>query len=416
MKIKKLLAVVALSCVMYGYAQEDQRVILKDGSELVGYISRQRPGENLTFTTKKAMIAVNAEDVKSIVDNQVNVQRLSTEWKRWADEHDALIGTGNDAYLILSDIVTSSGSVNRVRVLERGAKVKYLELFPNNYSLSWNAITMIKVPPRPKLQLSGINRKYKLRSGMEYEGQYVEEIPGKTLSLLQDNGVTLVFNRDEVLKDIRYKINPNQTLFEQSDLVDVVMLKNGKSHKGIIFERNYSDADTISNDYLLIQEENGSVQNISLADVSEYRKEPNPAYKPLTDVLLNEGEFMVNRTKVALQTIEEFKHIIRFNVDSIKAVIPVGKPLTEIVVESKFADDIQSSQLKLVKLKEYYDKKEKETLYGLTYEDVVKDTVQPKEVETSKNKITKIVFAVKEKGIYSLCDFSKKKAILFKIN
>lgn len=148
----------------------------------------------------------------------------------------------------------------------------------------------------------------------------------------------------------------------------------------------------------------------------EYRKEPNPAYKPLTDVFLNEGEFMVNRTKVALQTIEEFKHIIRFNVDSIKAVIPVEKPLTEIVVESKFADDIQSSQLKLVKLKEYYDKKEKETLYGLTYEDVVKDTVQPKEVETSRNKITKIVFTVKEKGIYSLCDFSKKKAILFKID
>lgn len=416
MKIKILLSIVTLGCFMCGHAQDNQRVILKDGSELVGYISRQRPGENLTFTTQSAVIMVNAEKVKSIVDNQVNVKSLSKEWKQWADKNDALLGTGDNAYLILSDIITSNGTVNRVRILERGAKVKYLELLPNTYSLSWDTITMIKVDPRPRLQLSGINRKYKLRSGMEYEGQYVEEIPGKTLSLYQDNGVTLVFNRDEVLKDNRYKINPNQTLFEQSDLIDIVQLKNGKSHKGIIFERNYSDADTISNDYLLIQVANGSVQSINLADVLEYRKEPNPAYKPLTDVSLNEGEFMVNRNKVTPQAIQEFKNIIRFNVDSIKVVIPAGSPSTEIVVESKFTDDIQSSQLKLVKVKEYYDKKGKEKIYGLTYEDIVKDSIQPKEMETSINDITKIIFTVKDSGIYSLYNSSKKKVILFKIH
>lgn len=413
MKIKNLLSIAALTCFMCGYAQNNQKAILKDGSELVGYISRQRPGENLTFTTQSAVIMVNAEKVRSIIDNQVNVKDLSKEWKQWADENDALIGNGNKAYLILNDIVTTTGAISRVRVLERGAKVKYLELSPNNYSLPWEAITMIKVAPRSKLQLSGINRRYKLRSGLEYEGQYVEEIPGKTLSLYQDNGVTLVFNRNEVLKDNRYKINPNQTLFEQSELLDIVQLKNGRSYKGIIFERNYSDTDTISNDYLLIQTENGS-ESISLADVLEYRKVPNPGYKPLTDVFLEEGEFMVNRNKVIPQSVEEYKNIIRFDIDSITVVIPAQKSSTEIIVESKFSDDIQATQLKLIKVKKYYDKKEKKEIFGLSYEDIVKEGIPPQKVETSINDITKIIFTV-ENGIYSLYNPSKKEMILFKI-
>lgn len=416
MKIKKLLLIITLSGAICGYAQDNQKVILKDGSELVGYISRQRPGENLTFTTKRAEIMVNAENVKSIVDHQVSVNNLSNEWKLWADKNDALMGNGDNAYLVLSDIITTKGTVNHVRILERGVKVKYLELIPNNYSLSWDTIARINVAPRHKLQLTGINRKYKLRSGLEYEGQYVEEIPGKTLSLLQDNGVTLVFNRDEVLKDNRYKINPNQTLFEQSDLIDIVQLKNGKSHKGIIFERNYSDADTISNDYLLIQSENGSIQSINLSDVLEYRKEPNPIYEPLTDVCLDDGEFMVNRNRVKPQTIKEFKNIIRFDIDSVKLVIPRGNTSTEIVVESKFADEIQSSQLKLVKVNVYYEKKTKDNIYGFTYEDIVKNAIQPQAVETSINNTTKIVFSVKDNGIYSLYNSLKKDAILFRIN
>lgn len=415
MKIRNLLLVVALGCYFNAYAQDNQKVILKDGSELVGYISRQRPGENITFTTKSAVILMNAEKVKSIIDNQVSEKELSKEWKKWAEENDAMVEKGGNKTLLLSDIITSNGTVNRVRIIERGAKLKYLELLPNNYSLSWDTIEMIKVEPRPKLQLSGINRKYKLRSGMEYEGQYVEEIPGKTLSLYQENGVTLVFRRDEVLKDNRIKVNPNQTIFEQSDLIDIVKLKDGRFHKGIIIERNYSDTDTISNDYLLIQAENGTVQSIKLAEVLEYCKEPNLAYKPLTDVLLEKGEFMVNRKKTNPQIVQEFKNIIRLNIDSVKVVIPLENTSTELEVETKFYDDIQSSQLKLVKVKEYYDKKVKDKIYGFTYEDIVKDAISPKRIETSINDITKIVFDINEPGFYSIYNFSNNEVIIFKI-
>ena len=417
MKIRKLLLLVpALICFVSGHAQNNLKVILKDGSELVGYISRQRPGENFSFTTSRAIVSVSADKIKSIVDNRICKGELSREWMEWADQNGMLMKDERDsAYLILSDIIVSDKLIHGVRVLECGAKLKYLELAPNTYSLSWDTIAIIKAEPRPKLQLSGINRRYKLRSGMEYEGQYVEEVPGSTLSLYQDNGVTMVFKREEVLKDNRYKINPNQSIFEQSDLIDVVQLKNGSLCKGIIIERNYSDTDTISNDYLLIQSENGMVQSVNLADVLEYRKELNPLYNPLTDVILDEGEFMINRMNVKPQTAKEIQGVICFNVDSIDIVIPQISPTTEIVVEAKFTSSFQASQLKLVKVKTYYDKKKKETVYGLTYEDLVKNPVLPLESTESTNGITKVIFNLKEKGIYSLYNPDTREVVLFEI-
>ena len=417
MKIRKLLLfVAALICFVCGHAQNNLKVILKDGSELVGYISRQRPGENFSFTTSSAIVSVNIDKVKSIEDNRIREGELSNEWRQWAKQNGVLMKDERDStYLILSDIVISDKLIHGVRVLERGAKLKYLDLAPNTYSLSWDTIAIIKAEPRPKLQLSGINRRYKLRSGMEYEGQYVEEIPGCTLSLYQNDGVIMVFKREEVLKDNRYKINPDQSIFEQSDLIDVVQLKSGSLCKGIIIERNYSDTDTISSDYLLIQSENGMVQSVNLADVLEYRKELNPLYHPLTDVMLNEGEFMVNRMNVKPRIAKEIQGIICFNVDSIDVVIPQVLPTTDIVVEAKFASSFRLSQLKLVKVKTYYDKRKKETVYGLTYEDLVKDAVLPLESTKSINGVTRMNFNLEEDGIYSLYNPDKKEVLLFEI-
>lgn len=203
-------------------AQDNLTVVLKDGTELTGYISRQRPGENFTFSTSKAVVLLPNKDVKSIVDNEVKFNSLSPEWQKWAEENDAFDGVRNNRSLLLSDIITNKGAINRVRVLEKGAKVRYLELTPNTYSLSWDTIEVVRAEKRPKLLLSGINRRYKLASGMEYEGQYVEEVPGETMSLLRDNGMIEVFNTEEVMKDNRFKINPNQSLLEQSDLIDIV--------------------------------------------------------------------------------------------------------------------------------------------------------------------------------------------------
>ena len=50
--IKIFMAATALAVgCLASMAQEDLTVVLKNGTELTGYISRQRPGNDFTFTT-----------------------------------------------------------------------------------------------------------------------------------------------------------------------------------------------------------------------------------------------------------------------------------------------------------------------------------------------------------------------------
>lgn len=397
-------------------AQDNLTVVLKDGSELTGYISRQRPGEDFTFATSKAIVFLPSKGVKSIVDSNVKASSLSKEWQQWAEDNDAYEGNGSNESLLLSDIITDNGSINRVRILEKGAKVRYLELTPNTYTLNWDTIEVVKAEKRPKLMLSGVNRRYKLASGMEYEGQYVEEVPGETMSLLRDNGVIEVFNTEEVMKDVRFKINPNQTLLEQSDLIDIVQMKNGAIHRGVIFERNYSESDEITDDYLLIQLDNGTTMSLNLADISEYRKERNPDYKPMVDILLNDNEAAINRHITNMIPTAEESGIVTVDIDSV--AIEVEKTTPFAITAEFLTDNVKAQQLKMIRIKKYQDKKAKKEMYGFTFEDMVKNSIMPKSVETSVNGISKLEFSlpITPVGIYGIYDPLTNRIALFKIN
>lgn len=397
-------------------AQDNLTVVLKDGTELTGFISRQRPGENFSFSTSKAVVLLPNKDVKSIVDNEIQIGSLSSEWKNWAEENDAFDGTGDKRTLLLSDIITNSGTVNRVRILEKGAKVRYLELSPNTYSLSWDTIEVVRAERRPKLLLSGVNRRYKLASGMEYEGQYIEEVPGETMSLLRDNGVIEVFNTEEVMKDYRIKINPNQTLLEQADLIDIVQMKNGANYRGIIFERNYSESGNISSDYLLIQLDNGTTMSLNLADIVEYRKEKNPNYKPQTDIDLAENEAAVNRNIGLLVPAKEVSGVITVNVDSLNITIPSKVP--QAITAEFNMDNTKAQQLKLVRVRRFQDKKAKNSYHGFTFEDMVKSAILPKAVETSVNGISRLEYTLPNggAGIYGIYNPLTNKVIIFKVS
>lgn len=397
-------------------AQDHLTAVLKDGTELTGFISRQRPGENFSFSTSKAVVLLPSKDVKSIVDNEIKIGSLSSEWKNWAEENDVFDGIGDKRILLLSDIITNSGTINRVRILEKGAKVRYLELSPNTYSLSWDTIEVVKAEKRPKLLLSGVNRRYKLASGMEYEGQYIEEVPGETMSLLRDNGVIEVFNTEEVMKDYRIKINPNQTLLEQSDLIDIVQTKNGANYRGIIFERNYSESGNISSDYLLIQLDNGTTMSLNLADIVEYRKEKNPNYKPQTDIDLAENEAAVNRNVGMWLPTEEISGIVTVNIDSLNIIVPSKVPQT-ITAEFNL-DNAKAQQLKLIRVRKFQDKKAKNSYYGFTFEDMVKSALLPKTVETSVNGISKLEYVLPNGGlgIYGIYNPLTNKVIAFRVS
>lgn len=414
MKNKLILSILLfnLNFFLLAIANPIQKITLKNGSVLDGYISMQHPGKDFAFTTEKAIIYLPSKEVLSIADQEVNIKKLSKEWIEWAEKNDAFTGVGDNRTFTLSDIITSKGTTANVRVLERGAKVKYLEISPKTYSLTWDTIQVVNANKRSKLALSGIDRSYKLSSGVEYEGQYVEEIPGKTLSLYCKNGVVEVFETNKVAKYQIIPINSNQSLFEQSELVDNIVLKNGSILNGIIIEQNYSNTDSKSG-YLLIKSENNSIQSVKHDDIAEYRKIPNPSYKPLYDILLKKGEIVINRNETKqVPTIEENSHII-LKTDSCSTIINKDSINNNIVVEAFLEDEILAKQLNIVKVNTYKDHKIK--TFGFTYEDIVKNSIQPISITTSSNKTTKIVFHIKEPGFYAIYNPKNKSSVPFMI-
>jgi hypothetical protein len=361
-----------------------------------------------------------------MIDTDVSYSSLSDEWKKWADEHDAVTGVDSNKVVTLTDIVTDNGTINRVRVLERGAKIRYLEIANNSYSLKWNDLAVVKCDARPKLLLSGINRCYKLKSGIDYEGQYVEELPGVTVSLLRDNGVVEVFNTFDVVKDTRVKVNPNQSLIEQSDLIDIVKLKNGGEYRGIIFERNYFGYDdemvsdsavvadgNVKHDYLLIQLENESTVSVNLRDIAEYRKEINGKYNPQTDIILNEDQYVVNRKDVYVVLADELNGTIKLPIES--APVVEQKADHVVSIESKFRSSREAKQFKVVKINKYLDKKTKTYYYAFTYEDIVRNEVPSADTEVSVNGTTRIDYNITQSGTYVFYNPNTNKAVAFKL-
>lgn len=396
------------------HATTVQKLLLKNGSELEGYISMQRPGKDFTFIAEKAIIYMPGTEIKSIVDHEVSIKQLSFGWIEWAEKNDAFEGLGDNRILILSDIITKERTISRVRILEKGAKIKYLEMNNNSYSLNWDTIAVVKAEKRLKTALTGINRIYKLENGQEYEGQYVEEVPGKTLSLYQDNGVVEVFETDKVVRYSMRKINPSQDLFEQNELLDIVLLKDNSMLKGIIVEHNFN-AKAASGNYLLLQKESGEIQSIDFSDIEEYRKEVNPKFKPLFDILLREGELVVDRQQTKTLKVEEQDSYIILPNDTCSVMIKRKQPVTEVTIETRFTDNNQNQTLEIVKAKKRMDKKKKISFFAFTYEDIVKSNIHPLSVQTSINKTTKLVYSIDNTGLYVIYNPQKKTVIPFEV-
>lgn len=415
MKLKQIfLFALLLQGVAIANATIVQKLLLKNGSELEGYISMQRPGKDFTFTAERAIIYMPGVDAKSIVDHEINIKQLSPSWVGWAEKNDAFIGLGDNRVLVLSDIITEGKTINRVRILEKGAKIKYLEMNNNAYSLNWDTIAVVKADIRSKTALTGINRIYKLENGQEYEGQYVEEVPGKTLSLYRDNGVIEVFETNKVVKYSMRKINPNQELFDQSELIDIIQMKNNNTLKGIIIEQNFSNKEPLNN-YLLLQTESGTTQSVKLADIDGYRKEVNPKFMPLFDILLREGELVVNRQQTNTLKVTEEGAYILLPKDTCLAVIGSKQPTTKIVVETRLADNAQNVPFEIVKVRKFVNKKQKKNFLGFTFQDIVKTNIHPYSTQTSVNKTTKLEYTIIGEGLYAIFDPQKKTVIPFRI-
>ena len=414
--MKKILSIIAFALGFAGSAEAVivQRIYLKDGSVLSGYIQKQENNGNLTFRSDNAEICLKSKDAAISNEKNYSVKDLSKAWIEWAEKNDEFEGVGDSRTLTLADVTSKTKSVSRVKILERGEVVKYLEMAPNTYRIAWKDVVSIKGDPRSKTALSGINRIYQLKSGMEFEGHYAEE-NDSVLTLYMNNRVRQSFKINDVVKYTFRPINPNQDIFAQSPLLDIVKTKNGAETKGIIIEQNYtSDKDT--ENYFLVQQQSGAIQSIKLSEIAETRKEENPKYDPKFDILLKEGDVVINRQEVVQVNIKEQDDNIVL--DSLSNKVVISKDAnnnTKVTVEYRSVNGSNIETYQLVRVSQYTDKKGKESYYYFTYRDLVNAAVRPVSLETSVNHTTKAEYIVGGQGIFALYDVKNKKAIPFTI-
>lgn len=414
--MKKILSIIAFALGFAGSAEAVivQKIYLKNGSVLSGYIQKQEGNGNLTFHTDIAEICLKSKDATISNEKNYNIKDLGKAWIDWAEKNDEFEGVGDSRTLMLADVSSKNKSVSRVKILERGEVVKYLEMAPNTYRIAWKDVVSIKGEPRSKTALSGINRIYQLKSGMEFEGQYAEE-NDSVLTLYLNNRVRQSFKINDVVKYTFRPINPNQDIFAQSPLLDIVKTKSGAETKGIIIEQNYT-SDKDSENYFLVQQQSGAIQSIKLSDIAETRKEENPKYDPKYDILLKEGDVVINRQEVALVNIKEQGDNIVFDSLSNKVVIDrEANNNTKVTVEYRSANGSNLEAYQLVKVSKYTDKKGKESYYYFSYRDLVNAMVRPASLETSVNHTTKAEYIVGGQGVFALYDAKSKKAIPFTI-
>ena len=416
--MRKILSILVLALSFAGAADAVvvQKIFLKNGSVLSGYIQRQDNNGNMFIRSDNAIICLKSKDATISNEKNYNIKDLNKAWVDWAEKNDEFEGVGDNRTLLLADITTKAKSVTKVRVLERGEVVKYLEMTPNTYQISWKDVINIKGEKRSKTALSGINRIYQLKSGMEFEGQYAEE-NDSVITLYLNNGVRQSFKIDDMVKCTFRPINPNQDIFAQSELLDIVKTKNGAETKGVIIERNYT-SDKDSENYYLVQQQSGAIQSIKISDVLETRKEENPQYDPKFDILLKEGEVVINRQEVVLAKIKEEGDKIVF--DSLNNKVVIAKDPnnnTKVTVEYRNANGSNLETYQVVRVTKATEKRRRETVsyYYFSYRDLVNATIRPVSLETSVNHTTKAEYIVGGEGVFALYDAQSRKAYPFTI-
>ena len=150
----------------------------------------------------------------------------------------------------------------------------------------------------------------------------------------------------------------------------------------------------------------------------ETRKEENPQYDPKFDILLKEGEVVINRQDVVLAKIKEEGDKIVF--DSLNNKVVIAKDPnnnTKVTVEYRNANGSNLETYQVVRVTKATEKRRRETVsyYYFSYRDLVNATIRPVSLETSVNHTTKAEYIVGGEGVFALYDAQSRKAYPFTI-
>ena len=92
--MKKILSLVAFALAFAGSVEAVivQKIYLKDGSVLSGYIQKQDGNGNLTFHSDNAEICLKSKDATISNEKNYSIKDLGKAWVDWAEKNEEFEG------------------------------------------------------------------------------------------------------------------------------------------------------------------------------------------------------------------------------------------------------------------------------------------------------------------------------------
>jgi len=335
------------SLTLEANAQNTERVVLKNGSVLEGYLAEQRPGNNFTVHSTEAIIFANEDSLRNVSHQVCNISDLSLAWQRWIEKNHV----GDGQTITLSTLEFRNSTISNVFIQERGITIKYVDLNERTYVFPWKTLAMTSKKLRDKDQRSGIVDELVMTDGRHYEGQVTDQTPGKGIKIILADGLVQSFNYSDISQIISKPYSEKLTLWQQSQLLDEVVLNTGETVQGLITSRN------IGKDYSF-QLRNGQIRTIKAKDVAIFRKLRNEEYKSAPERELAEGEVLINgdaknayffnlETTDSYVVLDASSASMQLSVgDTIVVEANVGNPLAAITIAKAQVRDVETVNAK----------------------------------------------------------------------
>jgi hypothetical protein len=360
--MKTIKTAIALMALTLGFttvqAEIYDRLVLKNGKVVAGYIAGQQPGQCIRFYTEE----INGGSTR-----------------RTTIDDDELIPTSSADNGQFDDINT----------------ISVADGLPHTYTFKIGDVTKIERELRPEDQTFGIIDVITTHSGEVYEGQIIGQTLGSSIQLW-DGINTQTINNDNLASQEKRPLDASKDIIEQSPFLDVVVTQR-VTYRGIIIMQNYGNEQQRS--FLRIKEENGQVSRVDISHITELRREVNDHYiasTGKTDFIPEPGVIYFNRQAVkSIPTMKEDGHFI-LNTDDINGalVLPLENGGLTIIMD----DNVDNRNTILLPIEQL--KMGRKKMFAFSYEDIVDKAVMH-DTSSSKNGILSREYSI-QKGCYVL--------------
>jgi len=327
-------------------------ISLTDGTICEGYIRSQRPGKELQIYAKRTVKSVPCSSVAARTDKTAQVSSLPESWREWIDEHPSVaVSRDGKQTVTLSSFTVRAQETDTVKavdscavkakepiqitdaiIIEEGSAIRYVDFSEGTFTVKRNNIKSVRSTESNPDLLSGFTDEVELRSGTVISGKIIENILGEKLRIKTSSGVIKSCDADEVLVSRKIKMNESQSYVEQSPILEVVTLNNGRNVEGLVVEQHY--AGTKQSSSIVFVDKDQKTSTFLNSDIKELSRKKNDAYHPLYALHIGADELYANSKPIEKTTLLIDKKRLKISAVKVNSVeIDRAKPLLTLQMQ-----------------------------------------------------------------------------------